>query len=237
MDGILTLVGFGPNGWGDEIASGVLVTVSLALATVPFGLALGFAIALAKLSGDRYLKLSADIFTTIFRGLPELLTLFLVFYGVQIAIQRILAAMGHTGGIELNAFGAGMVALGVVFAAYASEVFVSAFRAIPRGQYEGAEALGLGRWRTMRHVILPQLIRIALPGLSNLWLILLKETSLVSVIGLADIVRQTGIAARVSREAFLFYSIACLLYLILAMLSSIAFNRIEKRVATPGMTR
>jgi|SRR5690554_5643180 len=237
MDGILTLVGFGPNGWGDEIASGVLVTVSLALATVPFGLALGFAIALAKLSGDRYLKLSADIFTTIFRGLPELLTLFLVFYGAQIAIQRILAAMGHTGGIELNAFGAGMVALGVVFAAYASEVFVSAFRAIPRGQYEGAEALGLGRWRTMRHVILPQLIRIALPGLSNLWLILLKETSLVSVIGLADIVRQTGIAARVSREAFLFYSIACLLYLILAMLSSIAFNRIEKRVATPGMTR
>lgn len=237
MDGILTLVGFGPNGWGDEIASGVLVTVSLALATVPFGLALGFAIALAKLSGDRYLKLSADIFTTIFRGLPELLTLFLVFYGAQIAIQRILAAMGHTGGIELNAFGAGMVALGVVFAAYASEVFVSAFRAIPRGQYEGAGALGLGRWRTMRHVILPQLIRIALPGLSNLWLILLKETSLVSVIGLADIVRQTGIAARVSREAFLFYSIACLLYLILAMLSSIAFNRIEKRVATPGMTR
>lgn len=237
MDGILTLVGFGPNGWGDEIASGVLVTVSLALATVPFGLALGFAIALAKLSGDRYLKLSADIFTTIFRGLPELLTLFLVFYGAQIAIQRILAAMGNTGGIELNAFGAGMVALGVVFAAYASEVFVSAFRAIPRGQYEGAEALGLGRWRTMRHVILPQLIRIALPGLSNLWLILLKETSLVSVIGLADIVRQTGIAARVSREAFLFYSIACLLYLILAMLSSIAFNRIEKRVATPGMTR
>lgn len=237
MDGILTLVGFGPNGWGDEIASGVLVTVSLALATVPFGLALGFAIALAKLSGDRYLKLSADIFTTIFRGLPELLTLFLVFYGAQIAIQRILAAMGHTGGIELNAFGAGMVALGVVFAAYASEVFVSAFRAIPRGQYEGAEALGLGRWRTMRHVILPQLIRIALPGLSNLWLILLKETSLVSVIGLADIVRQTGIAARVSREAFLFYSIACLLYLVLAMLSSIAFNRIEKRVATPGMTR
>jgi polar amino acid transport system permease protein len=237
MDGILTLIGFGPNGWGDEIASGVLVTVSLALATVPFGLALGFAIALAKLSGDRYLKLSADIFTTIFRGLPELLTLFLVFYGAQIAIQRMLAAMGHTGGIELNAFGAGMVALGVVFAAYASEVFVSAFRAIPRGQYEGAEALGLGRWRTMRHVILPQLIRIALPGLSNLWLILLKETSLVSVIGLADIVRQTGIAARVSREAFLFYSIACLLYLMLAMLSSIAFKRIERQVATPGMTR
>jgi len=237
MESILTLLGFGPQGWGDEIASGVAITVSLALATVPFGLALGFAVALAKLSGDRYLKLSADIFTTIFRGLPELLTLFLVYYGAQIAIQQLFALVGRTGGIEINAFVAGMVALGFVFAAYASEVFVSAFRAIPRGQYEGADALGLGRWRTMRHVVLPQLIRVALPGLSNLWLILLKETSLVSVIGLADIVRQTSIAARVSREAFLFYAFACLIYLALAMLSSLVFNRIEGRVATPGTTR
>src|SRR5690606_11964648 len=166
----------------------------------------------------------------IFRGLPELLTLFLVYYGAQIAIQQLFALVGRTGGIEINAFVAGMVALGFVFAAYASEVFVSAFRAIPRGQYEGADALGLGRWRTMRHVVLPQLIRVALPGLSNLWLILLKETSLVSVIGLADIVRQTSIAARVSREAFLFYAFACLIYLALAMLSSLVFNRIEGRV-------
>jgi len=130
-----------------------------------------------------------------------------------------------------------MVALGVVFAAYASEVFVAAFTAIPRGQYEGAAALGLGRRQTLRLVILPQLIRVALPGLSNLWLILLKETSLVSVIGLSDLLRQSSIAARVSRQAFLFYLIACLIYLALAMLSSIAFNRIERKVATPGMTR
>lgn len=237
MESILPLLGFGPEGWGDEIASGVLITVSLALATVPFGLALGFAVALAKLSGDRYLKLSVDIFTTIFRGLPELLTLFLVYYGAQIALQQILASIGRTGAIEINAFVAGMMALGVVFAAYASEVFVSAFRAIPRGQYEGAQALGLNRWRTMRHVILPQLIRVALPGLSNLWLILLKETSLVSVIGLADILRQSSIAARVSRQAFLFYAFACLLYLVLAILSSIIFQRIERRVAAPGLSR
>ena len=237
MERMLTFIRFGPDGWGDEIAAGVAITVCLALATLPFGLLFGFAISLAKLSGDRFLKLSADIFTTIFRGLPELLTLFLVYYGAQIALQQFLKLLGQSGGIEINAFVAGMVALGVVFAAYASEVFVAAFRAIPRGQYEGSAALGLKRWHTMRLVILPQLIRVALPGLSNLWLILLKDTSLVSVIGLADIMRQSGIAARVTRETFLFYAIACLIYLVLAILSSFVFQRIERRVETPGMTR
>ncbi|WP_028035149.1 ABC transporter permease [Chelativorans sp. J32] len=237
MDGILTLLSFGPDGWSDEIARGVLVTVSLALATLPFGLAAGFVIALGKISEEPSLRLAANIYTTIFRGLPELLTLFLVFYGAQIAVQQIVRLFGVSAGIEINAFVAGMVALGAVFSAYASEVFVSAFRAIPAGQYEGAYAVGLSRWQTMRLVILPQLVRLALPGLSNLWLILLKETSLVSVIGLADILRQTGVAARVSKEAFLFFGLACLLYLGLAVLSSFAFSAIERRVSASGPTR
>jgi polar amino acid transport system permease protein len=121
-----------------------------------------------------------------------------------------------------------MAALAVVFSSYSSEVMLSAFRAIPRGQYEAGDALGLHRSRTMLLVILPQLIRIALPGLTNLWLILLKDTSYVSVIGLADILRQTGIAARVSKEAFFFYGIACLLYLILAMISSVGLGFVER---------
>ena len=237
MDGILTLLSFGPEGWSDEIRNGVIVTVTLALATLPFGLALGFVVALGKISQDVFLRLSANIYTTIFRGLPELLTLFLVFYGAQIAVQQLTRLAGSEVTIEINAFVAGMVALGAVFSAYASEVFVSAFRAIPRGQYEGAYAIGLSPWLTMRLVILPQLIRLALPGLSNLWLILLKETSLVSVIGLADIVRQTGIAARVTKEAFLFFGIACLLYLILAVLSSFVLSAIERRVSLSGAVR
>ncbi|WP_011580902.1 MULTISPECIES: ABC transporter permease [Chelativorans] len=237
MNGVLTLLSFGPAGWGDEIALGVLVTISLALVTLPFGLAAGFTVALAKTSEEPSLRLAANIYTTIFRGLPELLTLFLVFYGAQIAVQQITRVLGATATIEINAFVAGIVALGAVFSAYASEVFVSAFRAIPRGQYEGAYAVGLSRRRTMQLVILPQLIRLALPGLSNLWLILLKETSLVSVIGLADILRQTGIAARVSKEAFLFFGIACLLYLGLSVLSSFAFSAIERRVSSSGPSR
>ncbi len=228
MDQILTLISFGPEGWGDDIASGVAVTVTLALATLPLGLLLGFVIALAKQSPEPSMRLAANVYTTIFRGLPELLTLFLVYYGAQIGIQQLARLIDPEAAVEINSFIAGMVALGVVFSSYASEVFLSAFRAIPKGQYEGGYAVGLTRWQTMRLVILPQLIRLALPGLSNLWLILLKDTALVSVIGLSDIIRQTGIAARVTKEAFLFFGIACLLYLALAMLSSVAFAAIER---------
>ena len=228
MEGSASLLAFGPEGWGDELASGVLVTVSLALATLPLGLAAGFAVALAKQSPERSLRMAAGIYTTIFRGLPELLTLFLVFYGAQLALQRVVALIAPGASIEINAFAAGMVALGAVFSAYASEVFVSAFRGIPAGQYEAGDALGLTRAQTMRLVILPQLIRIALPGLSNLWLILVKDTALVSVIGLSDIIRQAGIAARVTREAFLFFGVACLIYLGLAMASSVALGYIAR---------
>jgi polar amino acid transport system permease protein len=237
METYLNLLSFGADGWGDEIASGVVVTVSLALATVPLGLLAGFLIALAKQSEERSLRLAANIYTTIFRGLPELLTLFLVFYGVQLGVQRVVAFVSPGASIEINAFVAGMVALGVVFSSFASEVFLSAFRAIPRGQYEGGQAIGLTRFQTMRLVILPQLVRIALPGLSNLWLILLKDTALVSVIGLSDIIRQAGIAARVTKEAFLFFGVACLLYLVLAMLSSIAFAMIERWAGRAEMAR
>jgi polar amino acid transport system permease protein len=116
----------------------------------------------------------------------------------------------------------------VVFSSYASEVLLSAFRAIPKGQFEAGDALGLSRSRTMVLIIIPQLVRIALPGMTNLWMILLKDTSYVSIIGLSDILRQTGIAARVSKEAFFFYGIACLLYLFLALISSFGLSFIDR---------
>lgn len=228
MERVFTLLSFGPEGWSDDIAAGVLVTVSLALATLPLGLAIGFFVALGKRSSDRLLRIAANIYTTLFRGLPELLTLFLVFYGAQIGLQKLVHLFDPRASIEINAFVAGMVALGAVFSSYASEVFLAAFRAIPQGQYEGSFAVGLSRLQTMRLIILPQLVRLALPGLSNLWLILLKDTALVSVIGLADTLRQAGIAARVTKEAFLFFGIACLIYLALAMLSSVALGAIER---------
>ncbi|MBS9720752.1 ABC transporter permease [Tianweitania sp. BSSL-BM11] len=237
MDAALNLLSFGPEGWGDDIASGVLVTVGLALATLPFGLVLGFFVAVMKQAQEPSMRLAGNIYTTIFRGLPELLTLFLIFYGAQLGLQQITAFIGTETTIEINAFAAGMVALGIMFSSYASEVFLAAFRVIPRGQYEGAYAVGLSHNRTMRLVVLPQLIRIALPGLGNLWLILLKDTALVSVIGLSDILRQTGVAARVTKEPFLFFGLACLLYLVLAILSSFVFSAIERWAEKSGGTR
>ena len=223
-----SLLACGDTGWGDEIAFGVKVTVSLALATLPLGLAIGFFIALALQSKDRTLRAAAGIYTTIFRGLPELLTLFIIYYGVQILIQSALTAVGVEERIEINAFFAGMVALSVVFSSYCSEVLLSAFKAIPNGQYEAGDALGMHRSRTMGLIILPQLVRIALPGLGNLWMNLLKDTALVSIIGLNDILRQTGVAAKVSKEAFFFYVLACGLFLILAVISSGGLRLIER---------
>ena len=227
MDHYWTLIGFGPTGWGDDIAWGVLVTVSLGLATLPIGLVFGFLLSLAKQSDDRYLNLSANIYTTIFRGLPELLTLFVVYFGANGLLRSLTQSTGLPD-IALSSFVSGMIALGFVFSAFASEVFLSAFRAIPPGQREGAAALGLGPAWIMILVILPQIIRIALPGLANLWMNLLKDTALVSVIGLADIMRQTGIAARVTREPFYFFGVAIVLYLVLTMLSSIAIGGIDR---------
>lgn len=225
-----TLLSWGPQGWLDEIAYGAFVTVSLAAATLPVGLAIGFLIALAKQSEEPSLRLAGNIYTTIFRGLPELLTLFLVFFGAQIGIQKVVRLFDPTATIEVNSFVSGMIALGVVFSSYASEVFLSAFRAIPRGQYEGGYSIGLSRTQTMRFVVLPQLIRIALPGLANLWLILLKDTALVSAIGLTDILRQAGIAARVTKHAFLFFGFAAFVYLLLAIVSSFGIHAIERAV-------
>lgn len=224
-----TQLACGDTGWGDEIMRGFYVTASLAICTLPVGLFMGFFLALAKQSPEKPLRLAADIYTTLFRGLPELLTLFIIYYGLQILIQRALAFVGYDGQVEINAFFAGMIALSMVFSAYCSEVLLSAFKAIPRGQYEAGDSLGLHRGRTMRLIILPQLVRIALPGLGNLWMALLKDTALVSIVGLSDILRQTGVAAKVTKEPFTFFGVACLLFLLLAVLSSIVFSWLETR--------
>jgi polar amino acid transport system permease protein len=227
MSDQLSLLAFGPTGWGDEILAGAWLTIRLALATLPVGLVLGFLVALAKRSQSAVLRAFGESFSTIFRGLPELLTIFLVFFGGQIAMQAVVRIFSDAT-IEANGFVAGMLALGVVFAAYASEVFTAAFNGIPAGQWEGAKAIGLHRWHTMRLVILPQLIRFALPGLANLWLVLLKDTSLVSVIALDDLLRKTNVAVGTTKEPFLFYFTACMIYLAMSIVSSIGIVGIER---------
>ena len=223
---MLDLLAYGSTGWGDELLAGLWITVSLALSTLPFGLALGFAVALARRSSRWWANDLAAAFTTVFRGLPELLTLFLIYYGGSTLIQMAFQAFGW-GYVEVSPFVAGMIALGLVFASFAAEVFSSAFKGIPHGQDEGAAALGLSRLQTMRLVIAPQLVRLALPGLANLWLILLKDTALVSVIAVDDLMRQTRVAAGSEREPFFFYAVACGIYLTLSIVSSAGVKRVE----------
>lgn len=234
---IWTLLSWGPDGWSDDIAYGALVTIALALATLPFGLVIGFFVAFAKQQEEPSLRLAANIYTTVFRGLPELVTLFLFFFGMPLLLQHVIRWFNPDATIDVNSFVAGMIVLSLIFSSYASEVFLSAFRAIPKGQYEGGYAIGLSKWQTMRKVILPQLVRIAFPGLENCWLILLKDTSLVSVVNLAETLRNAGVAARVTKHSFLFYSLAALVFLVLAILSSIATGFIVRSLARKGATR
>ncbi len=227
MTKYLEYLSYGDAGWGDQLLAGLFVTVTLFLATIPFGLVLGFLIALAKRSRISVVRLAATVFTTVFRGVPELLMLLIIFYGGQIVLQQLVDLFTDGVVVDLNAFVAGMIALGLVFAAFASETFVSALNAVPQGQAEAARALGMGRVRTMQKVVFPQVLRHALPGISNLSLILQKETALVSILALDEFLRQTQIAVGSTKEPLFFYALACGGYVLLAFLTSIVINRID----------
>jgi polar amino acid transport system permease protein len=227
LEDLLGLFSFGPNGWGDELASGALLTLELAVATVPFGLIVGLLVALARQSDNAALRILANGFATVFRGLPELLTIFIVYYGGQLVLQKIVGLVSDDT-VTVSSFAAGVIALGLVFSAYASEVFLGAFKGIPRGQYDAAHALGLPRLATAYCVVFPQFVRLALPGIANLWLNLLKDTALVSVIALNDLMRQTYVAVGATKQPFTFYLAACLIYLAMSIVSSFGIGAIER---------
>ncbi|MHC5306952.1 ABC transporter permease [Bartonella sp. LJL80] len=225
----MSLLSFGSGGWGMVMLAGAGVTLSLALCCLPLGLPLGLISALMIQSDIAILRVIATFFSSIFRSLPELLTLFLVYHGLQTLVIYIMAYFDIQAEFSINAFFAGVLALGMVFAAFSSEVWLGAFKVLDRGQYEAAKALSLSRSTTFFRIILPQLTRNALPGLSNNWLTLLKDTSLVSTISLVDIMRQTNLAVAATKQPMLFYLVACLLYLLFSAVSSIIFRHLENR--------
>ncbi|MDX3808478.1 ABC transporter permease [Bosea thiooxidans] len=219
----IALLGFGPGGWGLALLQGAANTISVALATLPFGLALGLVIALWKRSDKVVLRAAATIYTTVFRGVPELLTLYIIYFGIQVLLQKVWT------GFSIPPFVAGMVALGLVLAAFSSEVWVGALNSIQRGQREAASALGLSKAQAFRLVVFPQLIRVALPGLGNNWMVLLKETSLISVITLQDIMFIATRANVVTKEPFLFFGSAMLLYFFFSLVSAWGIGKLEQR--------
>lgn len=230
MTDLLGLLRFGPDGWGDELLDGLKVTLSLAFATAPIGLVGGFLLALARRAESRFARVPATVFTTVFKGLPELITLFIVYYGASMALGWLLGLF-VAGPVEVSSFLAGMIALGVVSASFASEVFMAALGGIQKGQIEAADALGLRTWAKLRKVLIPQVLRLALPGLGNLWLVLLKDTALVSVIALPDLLRRTFIAVGATKEPFFFFAVAMAIYFVISLVSTAVFAVLERRYA------
>jgi polar amino acid transport system permease protein len=190
---------------------------------------LGLIIALMARSKSVIARGFATLYTTIFRGIPELLTLYIIYFGVQILLQNLWKSAGLPGQFSMHPFVAGMVALGLVLAAFSSEVWVGALNSIHKGQHEAAAALGLTRRQAFRLVVFPQLMRVALPGLGNNWMVLLKETSLVSVITLQDIMFITTRANVATKEPFLFFGAAMLIYFAFSLVSTAFFDRLETR--------
>lgn len=225
----LSLLAWGDAGWGDELLRGAALTLTLAVCTLPIGLAIGLGIALAKDSDSRALKAFGNVYTTVFRSLPELLTILIIYFGGQILLREITLALGFDGQIEINGFVAGLISLGVVLGAFSSEVWLGALRGISKGQREAALALGLTPFKGFRLVVFPQLLRLALPGLGNNWMALLKDTSLVSVIAYSDLLRMTSVAVGVTKQPLFFYFVCCMLYLAMAFASSLVIGWLERR--------
>lgn len=218
-----TLDGFAPL-----LLRGIWLTVQLALLSLLLGLAFGLLGACAKLSSVRAWRLCAQLYTTLIRGVPDLLLMLLIFYGVQTGLSRLTQQLGWAY-IEIDPFTAGVLTLGFIYGAYFTETFRGALLAVPRGQYQAAKALGMTASQGFVHVVFPQMMRFALPGLGNNWMVLLKATALVSIIGLADLVKVAQVAGKSSQQLLAFLLMAALIYLLLSSLSNLALRWLTRR--------
>ena len=223
----MELLAFGDTGWGDELFYATLMTIAVAITAMLIGFFFALIFTPLKLSKNRFLNLIANTYTTIIRGVPELLVIYLFFFGGSAAVMFVASIFGYGEYIEINAFITGAFSIGIISGAYSTEVFRGAIQSIDKGQFEAANVLGLGKFGKFFKVILPQTLRLALPNLSNVWQITLKDTSLISVTGLVEIMRQSYVAAGSTRDPLFFYSFAAVLYLLLTFLSMKLINKLE----------
>jgi arginine/ornithine transport system permease protein len=216
------------HGYGAAIIGGLGVTLSVAALSLAAACVFGLLGAVAKLSGSRAARWAADAYTTLIRGLPDLVLMLLIFYGGQIALNHVAEKYGW-GYIDVPPFAAGVLTIGFIFGAYLTETFRGAILAIPKGQIEAAQAFGLTKARVIRRIVLPQMVRHAIPGFANNWLVMVKATALISIIGLDDMVHRANLASAATREPFTFYAAIALIYLAITTLSIFALSRLEKR--------
>ena len=215
--------------YGPSLMAGTWITIQVAVLSLVVAVVLGMTAALAKLSKSTYLRAVATAYTTIIRGVPDLVLMLLIFFGLQVAVNNIAELVGYEDYIDVDPFTSGVATIGFIFGAYMAETFRGAILAVPDGQLECARAFGMTPAQVTRRILLPQMIRYALPSFGNNWLVLLKVTALVSIIGLEDVVRVAGLAAGSTRDSFTFYAAAGVIYLALTTVSTILLRWAEVR--------
>ena len=223
----MELLSFGKTGWGDELLIATMMTIAVSITAMLIGFLFALIFTPLKLSKSKFLNILGNCYTTVIRGVPELLVIYLFFFGGSGAVMYVASIFGYNEYIEINAFITGSFAIGIISGAYSTEVFRGAIQSIDKGQFEAAKVLGIKKYIQFYKIILPQMLRLAIPNLSNVWQITLKDTSLISVTGLVEIMRQSYIAAGSTRDPLFFYCFAAVLYLLLTFLSMKIINRLE----------
>lgn len=217
------------HGYGPSILEGTLLTLEVSLASLFLAVVLGFFGAMAKLSRSLVLRSIAKVYTTVIRGIPDLVLMLLVYFGGQVLINMLAPLAGYNEYIDINPFIAGISTIGFIFGAYMTETFRGAILAVNPGQLEAGYAYGMNGIQVFSRILLPQMVRHALPGFGNNWLVLIKTTALVSIIGLDDMVRKAGMAAGATRKPFTFYVVVAINYLLITTVSIYLLKYIEER--------
>jgi arginine/ornithine transport system permease protein len=217
------------NGYYLSILHGALLTVGVSLLALVVAVVLGLLGAAAKLSGNKLLMAIATTYTTVIRGIPDLVVMLLVFYGGTIGLNHLLAAMGSTQNVDINPFFAGVLTIGFIYGAYMTESFRGAILSISKGQMEAAWAFGMGRTQTFMRITAPQMVRYALPSFTNNWLVLIKATALVSLIGLKEMTYLAKQASAATRSPFAFYLFTAALFLVYTTVSLYALRKLNAR--------
>ncbi|MEQ5835400.1 ABC transporter permease [Marinobacter sp. NFXS9] len=223
------------HGYGPSILKGAVITVELALLSLLLAVVLGLIGASSKLSGNRGLNAGATVYTTLIRGVPDLVMMLLLYYGGQVLVNKLSDFLYYQFEVDwffqFDPFISGVLTIGLIFGAYMTETFRGAFLAVDSGQIEAGKAYGFTRWHTFRRIMFPQMLRHALPGVGNNWQVLLKTTALVSIIGLTDMVRVAEQASKAEHSPFKFFIPVAVVYLLLTAGSELFIRWVNSRVS------
>jgi len=217
------------NAYYLSILQGSLLTVAVSLCSLVVAVVLGLLGAAARLSGRPIPVALGTAYTSVIRGIPDLVVMLLVFYGGTMGLNHLMELMGSKRAVDINPFVAGVLTLGFIYGAYMTETFRGAILAIPKGQSEAAWAFGMGRTQTFLRIIAPQMVRYALPGFTNNWLVLIKSTALVSLIGLKEMTYLSKQASAATRSPFEFFLFSAALFLLYTSVSLVVLRKLHAR--------